>query len=338
MSNMQEHAFLVCPVHKSPLGVNPNQPVLTCVKCSIHFPHNNQLLGVEFSSFAAVEEAEIKRNASLYDAETLNERYQNFLNWLFQTFKIDEASFRQQIFRCFELSEDMNILITSVGNGDDIINLIKAYPGLNLNIYAQDISSAMCEFTLKRLSALGIAIRELNISNLSSLPYKTNFFDLVFHFGGINWIANREMALTEMVRVCKDYGQIGIIDESVGSWLRNSDYGKMMIQNNALWSAEVPLDILPVNINQVKLEFILENCFYYLSFIKDPDFPNVDLDIRHIGPRGGSIRTRYFGQIEGINPTLAEAVRKVSQDQNISQVDWLEMTLRNALENQNEVE
>jgi ubiquinone/menaquinone biosynthesis C-methylase UbiE len=295
------------------------------------FPHSQNSEGFEFTSFAALEGDEILLNESLYDAKTLNERYQNFLNWLFATMRVEESTFRKSIFEDLQITSDMNILITSVGNGDDIINLVDMFPNTNLNIYAQDISAAMCDFTLIRLRDLGIEIRELNISNIASLPYKSNYFDVVFHFGGINWISNKVKALAEMVRVCKNYGQIGIVDESVGTWLRNSDFGKAMIKNNSLWSAEVPLDVLPPNINKVRLEYVLENCFYFLSFIKDPQFPNVDLDVQHIGPRGGSIRTRYSGNLEGVEPGLAELVRNKARFEGVSEVEWLEKCLRNGL-------
>jgi ubiquinone/menaquinone biosynthesis C-methylase UbiE len=295
------------------------------------FPHSQNSEGFEFTSFAALEGDEILLNESLYDAKTLNERYQNFLNWLFATMRVEESTFRKSIFEDLQITSDMNILITSVGNGDDIINLVDMFPNTNLNIYAQDISAAMCDFTLIRLRDLGIEIRELNISNIASLPYKSNYFDVVFHFGGINWISNKVKALAEMVRVCKNYGQIGIVDESVGTWLRKSDFGKAMIKNNSLWSAEVPLDVLPPNINKVRLEYVLENCFYFLSFIKDPQFPNVDLDVQHIGPRGGSIRTRYFGNLEGVEPGLAELVRNKARFEGVSEVEWLEKCLRNGL-------
>jgi ubiquinone/menaquinone biosynthesis C-methylase UbiE len=295
------------------------------------FPHSQNSEGFEFTSFAALEGDEILLNESLYEAKTLNERYQNFLNWLFATMRVEESTFRKSIFEDLQISSDMNILITSVGNGDDIINLVDKFPNTNLNIYAQDISAAMCDFTLIRLRDLGIEIRELNISNIASLPYKSNYFDVVFHFGGINWISNKVKALAEMVRVCKNYGKIGIVDESVGTWLRKSDFGKAMIKNNSLWSAEVPLDVLPPNINKVRLEYVLENCFYFLSFIKDPQFPNVDLDVQHIGPRGGSIRTRYSGNLEGVEPGLAELVRNKARFEGVSEVEWLEKCLRNGL-------
>ena len=305
---------------------------LYCFECLLEFPTQIVSGGCEFTSFAKAEDDEIKKNEEKYDAKNLNERYQNFLNWLFQTFKVEEETFRSNLFDNFKISKNMNVLITSVGNGDEIITLVRMFPDMNLNIYAQDISITMCEFALSRLKSLEIQIKEMNVSNLAALPYKSNFFDVVFHFGGINWISDKAGALSEMVRVAKDFGQIGISDESVAPWLRNSTFGKMMINNNSLWSAEIPLSILPTNINKVKVQYLLENCFYFICFIKDPNFPNVDLDVRHIGPRGGSIRTRFFGKIEGINPLLREAVRKTAIDNSMSEVDWLEMTLKKEID------
>jgi len=306
--------------------------VLNCPNCSLLFPTQKVFGGCEFTSFAKIAVDEIKENETKYATNNLNERYRNFLNWLFKTFKVDEKTFRQNMFQKLSITENMNVLITSVGNGDDIISLKSIFSNLELNIYAQDISETMCDFTLLRLKNENIHIKDINISDLARLPYKSDFFDIVFHFGGINWIKNKSAALSEMVRVSKDFGQIAIADESIGPWLRTSLFGKMMIENNSLWSAEVPLDALPTNINQVKLEYILENCFYFLTFIKDSKFPNVDLDVRHIGPRGGSIRTRFFGKIEGIDPLLAEAVRRKATTIGMSEVDYLEMVLRKEIE------
>lgn len=326
------HDFLVCPSCKQSLKIQVDNSVLNCLHCSLQFPTQKVFGGCEFTSFAKIAEEEINANEAKYATSDLNERYQNFLNWLFKTFKVEEKTFRQNMFQKLSVSENMNVLITSVGNGDDLINLKSLYSNLKLNIYAQDISKTMCDFTLLRLQNEDIYIKDINISDLAALPYKSNFFDIVFHFGGINWIKNKSAALSEMVRVSKDFGQIAIGDESVAPWLRNSLFGKMMIENNSLWSAEVPLDTLPTNINQVKLDYMLENCFYFLTFIKDPKFPNVDLDVKHIGPRGGSIRTRFFGKIEGIDPWLAEAVRRKAAAIGISEVDYLEMVLRKEIE------
>lgn len=332
MSTPKIHSFLVCPSCKQSLEIHVQDSVLNCSGCCLLFPTQKVFAGCEFTSFAELAVEEIKENEIKYAGNNLNERYRNFLNWLFKTFKVEEKTFRQNMFQKLSVSENMNILVTSVGNGDDIINLKSIFSNMKLNIYAQDISETMCDFTLLRLKNENIHIKDINISDLAALPYKSDFFDIVFHFGGINWIKNKSVAMSEMVRVSKDFGQIAIADESVGPWLRNSLFGKMMIENNSLWSAEVPLDDLPTNVNQVKLEYMLENCFYFLTFIKDPKFPNVDLDVRHIGPRGGSVRTRFFGKIEGIDPLLAEAVRRKAITKGISEVDYLEMVLRKEIE------
>jgi ubiquinone/menaquinone biosynthesis C-methylase UbiE len=332
VSTPQIHSFLVCPSCKQSLKIQVEDSVLNCSGCCLLFPTQKVFAGCEFTSFATIAVNEIKENEAKYATYNQNERYRNFLNWLFKTFKVEEKTFRQNMFQKLSVSENMNVLITSVGNGDDIINLKSIFSNIKLNIYAQDISKTMCDFTLLRLNNENIHIKDMNVSDLAALTYKSDFFDIVFHFGGINWIKNKSAALSEMVRVAKDFGQIVIVDESVGPWLRNSLFGKMMIENNSLWSAELPLKELPTNINQVKLEYLLENCFYFLTFIKDPNFPNIDLDVRHIGPRGGSIRTRFFGKIEGIDPLLAEAVRREAIAQGISEVDYLEMLLRREIE------
>jgi ubiquinone/menaquinone biosynthesis C-methylase UbiE len=331
MTSLKESELYICPKHKMLLKEMSVDSSLRCETCGTNFPSKIQENGMRITSFEEIELEEIKVNSQIYDAKTLNERYRNFLNWLFATFKTNEYQFRKQLFSKFKINETSKILITSVGNGDDILSLIELFPNMSLEIYAQDLSPTMCEFTNTRLQNKGVKIKELNISNLSRLPYKSNFFDLVFHFGGINWIQDRKAAISEMVRVAKDFGQIGLIDESVGSWLRNHEYGKMMIKNNSLWSAELPLSDLPINVNQVSLEYVLENCFYFLKFIKDPNFPNFNADVKHIGPRGGSIKTRYLGKLEGIDPKIANLIKDVALKKGISQSELIEKIISKSI-------
>ena len=68
------------------------------------------------------------------------------------------------------------------------------------------------------------------ISNALDLPYKDDYFDAVFHFGGINLFGDVAVAIAEMDRVCKTGGNVLFGDESVASHLREHDYGKMFIK------------------------------------------------------------------------------------------------------------
>ena len=329
MTNRKIHEFLICPRCKEDLIIG--ESILTCKNCQSVFTQTVVLDNCYFTSFASLEFDEIQRNKSLYDASSLNVRYRNFLNWLFLTFNTDEREFRKNLFNDLGVIPGMRLLITGIGNGDDLYSLLQMFPGRQLDIYAQDISMPMCEFTISQLKKMGSSIKEINISNAAHLPYMSDYFDLVFHFGGINWMSEKKEAIHEMVRVAKDGGQIAIIDESVGTWLRDLEYGRMMINNNALWAATVPLDLLPENVNNVRLEFVLENCFYFLRFKKDSKFPNVNIDIKHIGPRGGSIRSRYFGMLEGIDPDLAAQIPNAAKANGLSVYEYLNQQLAKIL-------
>ena len=54
-----------------------------------------------------------------------------------------------------------------------------------------------------------------------------------------------------------------------------------------------------------------------------------NIDIPHVGRRGGSIRTRHYGQLEGIDPKLKNKFYRYLENKNISRVEFLEKLLRN---------
>ena len=88
-------------------------------------------------------------------------------------------SIRSEIFDGLKISKKSTVLFIGCGFGDEIKYFIKKY-GLSHNIYAQDISRNMVMESSKNLKNYKI---EFSISNVNNLPYKNNFFDLVFHFG-----------------------------------------------------------------------------------------------------------------------------------------------------------
>ena len=284
---------------------------------------SSRLASVDFS---IGENKEITKNEELYQGDDVNLRYRNFLDWLFETFRTSEESFRLHLIGELGLQQGSRILITGCGNGDDIEAFCKYshLKNLDLKIHAQDLSRSMVEFSLKRFSSNNcLSLIEVNISSATNLPYQDNIFDTVFHFGGLNYMSDPKKAIHEMTRVVKNSGRVAFIDESIAPWLRDSEYGRMMIENNSLWSAKLPLDYLPFNANNVLMKFVLENCFYFILFDKDISFPDVDFDVEHLGPRGGSIRTRYFGKLEGVTESAKKsAIRKASEN-STSLSTWL---------------
>ncbi len=161
-------------------------------------------------------------------------------------------------------------------------------------------------------------------------PSRTGTITLsgVFHFGGINLFGDTESAIGEMNRVCRIGGRVVFGDESVAPHLRNTDYGRMFIENNSLWNASLPLQYLPKFANDIVIRYLLGNCFYLIGFRKGNAYPDVDIDVEHVGYRGGSVRKRYLGKIEGIDPLLKAKLYEFAKANNISVSRVLEDLIR----------
>ncbi len=295
---------------------------LRCHNCNSVFQYN-QNSNYGYLDFVVQGSAEASKNQVMYPVENIAEKYNNFLIWLFETMQTDQNTFRNKLYKRLDLKQKDKILITSCGTGEDLVALHSNFGDLDLAIYAQDISSGMIIECIRNLQEINLMTSEINVSDASRLPYRDNFFDSVFHFGGINYFSEKKSAISEMTRVAKAGATIGIIDESIAPWLRESEFGKMMMNNNSLWEATPPIDLLPFESTEVVLTYELENCFYYLTFKKSYNFPNVNLDVPHIGPRGGTIRTRYEGALEGVTLSAKKKAIKKAHESKISLSEYL---------------
>jgi predicted HicB family RNase H-like nuclease len=57
----------------------------------------------------------------------------------------------------------------------------------------------------------------------------------------------------------------------------------------------------------------------------------MDMDIPHSGARGGSMRKRYFGQLEGVDPMLKSEVVLAASKSGKSVNEWMENVISRAL-------
>jgi ubiquinone/menaquinone biosynthesis C-methylase UbiE len=227
-----------------------------------------------------------------YEVKQAHKFYKNFLNWLFKTFKTNEKEFRKKLFQDIEFRKNHKILITGVGNGDDLSFILNKYKKLNLKIYAQDLSFSLMYNCSKIFNQKNIFY---NLSDAMSLPFQNNFFDHVFHFGGINLFGNYQQSIMEMERVVKIGGSITYGDEGIAPWLRDTIYSEMLINNNHLWKFKLRLKNISLNAKDVNIRYLLGNCFYLINYIFDPDYKNkFNYEILHKSPRGGNILSRYI--------------------------------------------
>ena len=277
------------------------------------------------------QEGILSNNDKMYSSDDSVARYDNFLTWLFKTFKTNPEEFRDRNAARLELKPGDKVLITGCGLGDDIASISNLIGG-DGKVYAQDLSATMVLEAKKRSKEKNV---EFSICDATNLPFPESFFDASFHFGGINLFSDITLAFAEMERVTKTGGVIMVGDESVAPWLRSVDYGRAMTQNNSLWGADVPIDRLPANASDVELSYVLGNCFYMIRFKGGTGTPDVDMKVEHKGLRGGTIYSRYFGQLDGTDPELKNRIIKEASRTNQSVFDFVKSALSEKLDKGN---
>ncbi len=268
---------------------------------------------------------------SITDAAAIHD---NALRWLFATFGTDEATLRERLVARLGLRRGQSVLVTGAGAGNDLPHIAEKLGGQG-SIHAQDIASQMLLAGAERcgdaIAAMGIDI-QFSVCDATRLPYGDAAFDAAYHYGGINLFSSIERGIAEMNRVVKPGGRIVIADEGMGPWLLKTELGRALIANNALYAHQAPMALLPETARDVTLSFELHNCFYVIDFLVGDGPLPIDLDVPHVGRRGGSIRKRFAGQLEGVDPALKEAVYRKAEQAGVSRVDFLETALRAALE------
>ena len=267
-----------------------------------------------------------------YSPKNAAEIHDNSLIWLCKTNRVSEKSFRQNIISKLNIKKESRVLIVGAGAGNDI-PFVKKKIGPKGKIYAQDISEPMILEAAKRYNFKNKPKIHFSVSDACDLPYKDKTFDITFHFGGINLFSNIKKGINEMSRVTKPNGTIMFGDEGIGEWLRSTTNSKALINNNSLYSFRPPISYLPLSSKNVTIEWVLNNTFYLIKFTKGEKNWSINTNVEHKGIRGGSIKTRYFGKLEGINPILRNKFYQKIKKQNESRVSVLEKIINDYLKN-----
>ena len=272
--------------------------------------------------------------ANEYSQKNSAEIHDNSLRWVFETFQTNERDLRERLVARIGLKRGERVLITGAGAGNDLPYLVRALSGAG-DIYIQDFAKEMLLAGVSRYreesvdSGVGL---HFSVSDATNLPFSDGFFDAAYHFGGINLFSDITMGISEMNRVVKPGGKIVIGDEGLAPWLANTELGKILVNNNALYASRPPLSALPATARAVKLSWELSNCFYIIEFQVSKEPLGVNIDIPHLGKRGGTIRSRYYGRMEGIDPALRDRVYEMAERLGVSRVAFLESLLRKTLD------
>lgn len=270
-----------------------------------------------------------------YSIENAAEIHDNALTWLLKTHHISEDDFRNDVLSKLNLKAGQRVLITGVGAGNDLPYICKKIGPTGV-VYAQDFSQQMlfaAHDRVKNKFGLGEYDIFFSLSDAVILPFQTDYFDTVYHFGGLNIFSNIEKGILEMDRVVKDGGRVVIGDEGLAPWVKKTEMGQMLLTNNPLYKHCVPLEFLPENSQDVQVNWTINNCYYIVSYTSSKEGLKINTDLPHLGVRGGTIKKRHLGVLEGINPLLKQRVYDAAANEGLSRVDFLEKIISSGVEN-----
>jgi ubiquinone/menaquinone biosynthesis C-methylase UbiE len=263
----------------------------------------------------------------VYDQQA-GEHYDNAMDWVWRAFRQDEAAVRSKLADLLDVRPGQQVLEIGCGTGNDSLILARRLQTGRLCL--QDISPEMLRLCRERMEAAGEAgpAVEYAVARATPLPFEDGCFDRVFHFGGLNTFSDPKGAIAEMARVTKVGGRVVVGDESLAPWLRETDYGRILLTNNPLMAMPLPLDKLPPGARDASLHFLIGNAYYAVSFEVGDGEPPLDLDLPHMGRRGGTLRTRYYGQMEGVTEEAKRLAGAAALAAGKSMHDWLDEAVR----------
>lgn len=144
-------------------------------------------------------------------------KLKNLFDLVMQEFEPDEKAMSLFINSCFSEDEIKNKIVLDAGCGSGIAGrcFTKRYAKKVMGI---DISEKSVSFANKR--ALLEQTRNINFlrADLSNLPFKDNFFDIVFTVGVLPYIENINESIRELTRVLAEDGTILILSLKKTKW------------------------------------------------------------------------------------------------------------------------
>ena len=252
--------------------------------------------------------------------------YDRYLPLTFGTFGEKESDVREAMADRLELKPGMTVLEIGAGTGRDSEVLARRLGGEG-RLFCQDIVRSMLSRNRTRLDAAGMRA-EFSLAGATHLPFPDRCFDAVFQFGGVGEFPDVAAFFREVVRVTRVGGRVVVGDESMPPWLRNTTFARVLTLTNAQFNAPLPLEHVPVEARQVNLRWIIGGTFYLLDFTVGEGEPPADFDFQIPGVRGGTHRTRYFGQLEGVTPEAKMLAMRAREKLGVSLHDWLDDVVR----------
>lgn len=323
-----ELPFFVSPSDKQPLSYRGDDSDGDIASGTLHTGANTYAIVDGFPDFVAAQALSAQTQSVVAFYDDRSETYDQYLHLTFLTHDEDEAQVRNGLIDLLELRPDSKVLEVAAGSGRDS-EIIASRLGTEGKLFLQDISSGMLHKARERMRGSDVAV-SYALADASFLPYADNSIDCVYSFGGLGEFPDIRAALAEMVRVCKPGGKIVVADESIPVWLRQTEFAKILSTTNPQFMAPLPLEQMPVQAREVCVRWVIGGVFYAIDFRVGEGAPQGNFDYPIPGPRGGTLRSRYLGQLEGVTPEAKELAHQARKKRGLSMHAWLEEAVRRA--------
>lgn len=254
--------------------------------------------------------------------------YDDVANLSFAIQYCDEETTRRKFVERLELQPHHRVLELACGTGRDSVNIARQL-GQDGRYYLQDISRGMLDVCRSKLANHSVPM-EFSTGDACALSFPDDYFDAVFSFGGIGVFGDIAGNLKEIARVTKRGGRVVVGDESMAPWLYETEYGRILLNNNPLFKAELPLRHLPCEAREVRVQWVVGGVYYLIDFSIGDGPPAADFDFEIPGARGGTLRTRYYGRLEGVRPETLELAKRAREASGKSMHAWLDHAIAEA--------
>jgi ubiquinone/menaquinone biosynthesis C-methylase UbiE len=248
--------------------------------------------------------------------------YDENVHITFELYNENESDIRNRMIDLLNLKPNYKVLEVSAGTGKDseIIALRLSKDG---ELFLLDISPDMLGYNMERLKNVEIPT-EFIVASACAIPFTDNCFDALYCFAGVGHFPDLQKGLKEMARVVKPGGKVVFCEKNVPEWLRETEYGKICINNNPMFADPVPLKYIPVEAREVCLRWINGNVHYVFDYIVGTGEPKGNFDLELPGERGGTFNTRYYGKLEGVTSETKQKAIEAHKLIKISMHKWLD--------------
>ena len=206
-------------------------------------------------------------------AEGNNQKYQQMYDrlsvgydlaeWIYYFFT-RKQSYRKEFVEELEFKAGGRVLEVSIGTGANL-----RYVPKDVEVFGLDLSWGMlqrCARKIARQSSKATLVQ----GEGEALPFADASFDCVYHIGGINFFNDRAAAIHEMIRVARPGARIVISDETekvVRDHYQRNPATKAYYEKGSE-KVIAPLDLIPAEMQELKVREIAEGRLYCLSFRK----------------------------------------------------------------------